>query len=325
MPAPAAALAQYRRQQAITARTVAGALALWARMDPDALAETWALIASPLWRLMAGAQVASASAAAAYVPAVLEEQGIDPGAVATARPRSLAGVASDGRELEPLLYSAVALAREGRFGLGLSGADALARGRDRLASIVATQAADAGRVATSVAAFTRPAANAYVRALNLPSCSRCVVLAGRVYKSSQAFDRHPRCDCVHVPSAESIAGDATTSPRAAFDSLTEAEQNRIFTNDGARAIRDGADLGQVVNARRGMRPASVYGRDVLVTSEGTTVRGVAGRALGDAARARGQRYRSSRTPRLMPESIYGLAGDDRGEALRLLRRFGYIT
>lgn len=29
--------------------------------------------------------------------------------------------------------------------------------------------------------------------------------------------------------------------------------------------------------------------------------------------------------RVMPESIYQIAGDDREEAIRLLRRFGYIT
>lgn len=136
--------------------------------------------------------------------------------------------------------------------------------------------------------------------------------------------------------------------------MSQAEQNRIFTRAGARAIRDGADMNQIVNARRGAAGLSVpgrltaeeqrmlrggrdrgrltrqpvYGQEVFTTTEGTTRRGLAGRRLGawseDATRRRGARYRSARTPRLMPESIYELA-EDREDAVRLLRRFGYIT
>ena len=57
----------------------------------------------------------------------------------------------------------------------------------------------------------------------------------------------------------------------------------------------------------------MFGRRVFVTTEGTTRRGVAGARLGQA-----------RTPRLMPESILEIA-TDREDAVRLLRRFGYIT
>ena len=110
------------------------------------------------------------------------------------------------------------------------------------------------------------------------------------------------CDCRHIPSTEVVAGDLVTDPSAYFDSLSLEEQNRVFTNAGARAIREGADMGRVVNARRGMSMAQVAGRELLVTSE----------------RARRGRVR------LMPESIFEVARS-REEALRLLRTHGYIV
>ena len=114
-----------------------------------------------------------------------------------------------------------------------------------------------------------------------------------------------------------------------FGSLSRREQDRIFTAAGARAIRDGADITSVVNARRGMYTASAYGRRLGATREGATVRGAFYRSERARAIARGQvpasigRAYRLRTPRLMPEQIYQLAGS-RDEAIAMLRRFGYI-
>lgn len=91
-----------------------------------------------------------------------------------------------------------------------------------------------------------------------------------------------------------------------FNSLSAAEQDRLFTKAGAEAIRSGADLARVVNARRGMYEAG--GRSF--TREATTRRG----------RLPGQ----SRGPRLMPAQILREAGGDRAEALRLFRLHGYL-
>jgi hypothetical protein len=96
-----------------------------------------------------------------------------------------------------------------------------------------------------------------------------------------------------------------TDPKLYFESLSGPEQDRIFTKVGAQAIRDGADIFQVVNARR--TKAGMYTAGGLkYTTESTTKRG----------RKRG--------PRLMPESIYKIAGSDRAEAIRLLRFHGYL-
>jgi hypothetical protein len=163
------------------------------------------------------------------------------------------------------------------------------------------------------------------------------------------------CDCVHIPAAEDIRDEVRTDPTQYFDSLTEAQQDAAFTRAGAQAIRDGADIAQVVNARRGaagigyaagrlteaektmlrggrqrghLERASVFGQDLFVTTEGTTTRGAAGVRLGARETGRktnGSRYRVARAPRLMPESIYEIAGGNRDEAIRLLKRNGYIT
>lgn len=280
-----------------------------------------------LFRTTVRAQLTAADRSSGYVRAVLAEQGLDTAPPAV-DPFLFAAVASDGRALDSLLQEPAATTARLLAG-GVDRDRALARGRFELARIVSTQVADAGRVADGVAAVASPATGWY-RMLQPPSCARCVVLAGRFYRSNQGFLRHPRCDCVHIPAAESDSSLAFDSA-SYFASLTEAQQNKIFTVDGARAIRDGADVKQVVDVRRGMRTASIGGRDVLITTEGTTRRGwytAVQRALDpNVEMQRSGRYYRTTKPRLMPEQIYSLAdqnGWDRAELVRQLTRNGYL-
>ena len=214
--------------------------------------------------------------------------------------------------------------------------------------ITHTMVIDAARAAEVSGAAVYPQAQGWVRMLNLPSCSRCVVLAGRFYRWSEGFERHPLCDCRHIPSAESDSGDMRVNASKYFDSLPTAadlaeqhpdltvrmrreaglvSQEDVFTNAGAEAIRHGADINQVVNARRGMRTAQIGGRDALLTSEGVTRRGVAYRTLtqGQATdvRGTGERYFSASRPRVMPETLLA-AATDRDDAVRLLKLNGFI-
>ena len=53
--------------------------------------------------------------------------------------------------------------------------------------VVLTEIGDTSRVTTGVDLMTRPGIAGYVRYLNPPSCSRCVILAGRVYHTDVAF------------------------------------------------------------------------------------------------------------------------------------------
>lgn len=282
----------YARQQRITAAGLAAARRAWKRGDMAALISA-----------VMAAQLVAAQEAAASVPLMLAEQDLSADAAGTVNARAFAGIASDGRQLDTLL------AIPGTLGA--------------LDLIASTQIQDAARGAAGAAVVARPTVTGYVRMLNPPSCSRCAILAGKFYKWNQGFQRHPRCDCRHIPSSESLAGDLTVNPDAYFRSLTTAEQDRYFTKAGAQAIRDGADISQVVNARRGMTTAQFGSRRAIVTTEGTTSRGVAGRNFGDLRKVKGERYRRSSRPRVMPETIYEVA-TDRADAIRLLRLNGFI-
>ncbi len=347
------ARAYYAAQASLAEGAQVTARGLWSELDPADLSGSWlsSRIGLRLFVALSAAQLTAAGMAAAYVAAALFQQGARSAPLGMVEPRSLAGVASDGRDLESLLYQpligTLTAIRDGATPLR-----ALEMGGSALATIADTQTSDAGRAAVSVAMTAEPLVTGWVRILVPPSCGRCAVLAGRFYRWSDGFTRHERCDCVHAPAVEDTDDDLRTDPEAYFRSLSESDQDKYFTKAGAQAIRDGADIGQVVNARRGARGLSqpgrltdaeqkmlkggrnrgrlervdVYGRKVAVTSEGVTVRGVAGKRLAAAGttRDRGARYRRAKTPRLMPEAIADIAGDDREERIRLLRRFGYI-
>lgn len=349
MSALALARRHYRLRQRLITAVVADARRLWRQVDVADLDGWFRQYGPRLVVMLAAAQLAAARAADGYVTDTLEAQGIDPDPLGHVAAAAFSGLASDGRTLDGLLLSPVLTVKEA-IGQGARPRLAVARGWAHLDMILSTQVADAGRTADGAALAARPRVGGYVRMLQGKSCSRCVILAGRWYRWNAGFDRHPRCDCIHIPAAEDQAGDLRTDPRQYFDSLTEAEQDRAFTKAGAQAIRDGADMNQVVNARRGarglntaagrrtreearalrdgrdrgsMQTERVYGRDAFITTEGTTSRGIAGRRLADLQKIDGQRYRRSRTPRLMPEQIYRDA-TSREDAIRLLRRFGYI-
>lgn len=195
-----------------------------------------------------------------------------------------AGAASDGRPLTGLMAQATNPA-----GLGV---------------IVRTQLADANRTAESLQIVATPRVG-YVRMVEPGACSRCIVLAGRFYRWNRGFMRHPNCVCTHIPSLESDSDDFRVNPYEYFNSMSPEEQDRVFTKAGAEAIRDGADMSQVVNARRGMTRNGVF------TTEGTTS-GHASTVLRP-----GQR-------RMTPESIYAQARGNREVAQQLLREHGYI-
>lgn len=281
-------------------------------VDPARVHESWVAGVAPVIRSAVAAQTVAARNGESYVAAALLEQGIDVDPEAAVSPGRLVGVAGDGRPVATLADVPRWQALDA-ISAGVDPRDAMLESLATLTTMMATVVQDAGRGAESLAIAARPRVG-YTRMLVGDSCSRCVVLAGKFFRWNVGFDRHPQDDCVHIPTAESVAGDVTTDPRTYFDGLTEVEQDRTFTRAGAQAIRDGADLGQVVNARRGMSTATTagkrrrLGRDrngVFTTTEGAT------------------RHRG-RGPRLMPESIYEIA-EDRADAVRLLKINGYLT
>jgi hypothetical protein len=325
VPPPDAATTHYLGQQAIAQSAVASTRALWAQLDPTALTESWTddVIGSQILARVSTGQFLAASRADAYLDAVTLELSIDAPASAAVGPRAFAGVASDGRNLSSLIYEPVITSKVAMAN-GATITDAMQAGQDALTRIVGTQVQDAGRTAVGTGIAARPAITTWVRMLNPPSCSRCVVLAGKRFRWNQGFARHPLCDCRHIPSTENVAGDLTTNPRTYFDSLSTTDQDKYFTAAGAEAIRNGADISQVVNARR----SGLYmANGQLATLEGTTRRGIAGsrlQAAGSTTKSTGGRYTRVTEPRLMPETIMANAAD-RDEAIAQLRRYAYLV
>lgn len=270
---------------------------LWRRL-PSEFDAAWTDLGPQVLTLISAGQLAAAREASTYVPAVLSELGVAADPVAQVVSGSVVGVAASGVSLADLMPSPI-IATKQAIASGASLVQAKESGGALLDGIAHSQVSDAGRTVESVEIAVRPTVTGYVRMLNLPSCSRCVILAGRFYRWSAGFKRHNRCDCRHIPASEDVASDMRTDPLAAI----KAGQVRGLSKADAKAIvEDGADPNQVINAQRGMSTGQVLGQKVK---------------LAGATKAQGAQ-------RLRPETLYQLAGGDRLEAQRLLYRFGYL-
>jgi hypothetical protein len=298
-----AAESHYRQIQRLQAKAVIAGRAAWARITPSALSESWLTQAALLAPILSGFQVQAAASGASYVSSSLAEQGEYVAPDGFVDPSGFGGYASDGRPLTGLLYSPVTKAKAAIAG-GASVQQALAVGGAALELRMKVTVADAGRAAAGVNIASRNGVG-YIRMLNPPSCGRCSILAGKFYRWNAGFNRHPYCDCIHVPAngVEAARSEGLMhDPYEYFHSLGANEQDALFGKAEAKAIRDGADIFQTVNARRGMKPGG------LVTTEGTSRRG---------------NYGSGRPPRLTPEAIYA-QNLSREQTLRLLQHYGYI-
>lgn len=304
MGVPDAAVANYRQSQRLQAAAQLRARRLWRLLDPRFLSESWSelLAASSLEAEVSRLQVAAATAGAGFGARTLAAQGVYDAPERFVDVSAFGGFAGDGRSLGGLLYTAVPHTKR-LIGGGMDVSSAMRHGGKFLGMAVKTAVADAGRQAAGVDTFARPNTG-YVRMLNPPSCSRCAVLAGKFYKHNAGFLRHPRCDCTHIPTMENTGEDLRTDPYAYFESLSADGQDKAFTKAGAQAIRDGSDLFQVVNSRRGM---SANG---LTTAEGTSRHGFAASRLNGSAR-------------LTPEAIYA-KNLPRRDTLLMLERNGYL-
>lgn len=305
MSVPAAVVSQYRASQRLQSQAALAARRAWGQVQAGLISQSWEIILrnSGLIATVSAAQVANATAGASYSADALAQQGLYEPPEAFVNPAGFAGVAADGRTLEGLLYSTAPYVKS-LIGGGMDVTTAMGTGAKHVQMLAKTTVADAGRGAAGVDIASRRGVG-YVRMLNPPSCSRCSVLAGKFYRWNAGFLRHPGCDCVHVASTDKAVNGGESEglihdPYDYFKSLSDAEQDRLYTKAGAQAIRDGADLFQVVNSRRGMKPGG------LVTTEGTSRRGNFGRK-----------------GRLTPEGIYS-QNLSRAETLKLLESNGYI-
>lgn len=321
----ALAEARYLQVQNLTRGTVGAVQALWSDMTPDRTlaamqGETGRLI---LNTVMAG-QMSAAQGAQAFVTGSMMAQGAGLAQEATLNSGALVGLASDGRALATLLYLP-AITTAQALQMGMTPEAAMVRGLAQMATMVATQIVDTARTATSVAMTAERKCVGYVRVVKLPACSRCIILAGRQYSYSTGFKRHPKCDCGMEPmgDAEWRSRKTAKAPDDLFNAMSPEERRKRFGTAGADAIENGADINQVVNARRGLSTTTT---GKTVTTEGTTKRGIGGQALNVGfEKAQGQRLMRAKEARLMPEQILKQADGNRDLQLALLKKHGYIS
>jgi hypothetical protein len=330
----AVAAAHQFAQNGLISNTVKAVLSLWNGMRIDSLSEDWRFVGPRAYGYVSAAQEMVAAEAAAYVQHALAVQGIEiplPPIV----PREFAGATADGRSLEGLLVGGVVSAKN-TAARGGDVASIRASGAAYLTTVIKTEITDAGTVADQVALVaaqrtdTTPARAdsgtlrntegrkvhyGWVRMLTPPSCGRCVLLAGKFYKWNDGFERHPNCDCRHIPVEESLSSDVRVDPERYFRSLTIAQQERYFGVANSAAIAAGGDFYQVMNAA--LRKGGLYtvGKR-RYTREGTTRRGFY-RSTTEAGRARQKRP--------TPYQIMKDARGDQAAAVRLLRQFGYVV
>lgn len=248
---PQASREFYQARNRLTIITRVEIRRAWRRMGPD-FDTSWRLVRPHLVALVRQAQLSAAEMGAQYIEDALAETGQDAEPVAKVRPEAFAGVASDGRPLDGLLLGGVTHTKTAVEG-GASRTEALATGQRFLDMAAWTQIADAARGGSSVAMIARPKVTGYIRVVNPPCCPRCAVLAGKWFSTNTGFQRHPRCDCYHVPDVNRTNQDLASDPQELLDrgqvhGLTKAQQ---------QALDDGADLGRIVNVRRNMDATQV--------------------------------------------------------------------
>lgn len=315
----ATAASYQAEQEKAKAQMLATILTVWLAIDTKNAYKSWvASIGQRIYVLISILQELIASDSNGYVRKVLGDQDIlyDGPSI---NPINFAGIASDGRDLESLIAGALVEFLKAKR-QGLQDQQALDRGANFLRLVVNTQIADAARAAESVSLVVADGRDmdtgkkvdvGWVRLLTPPSCGRCAVLAGKFYKWSDGFERHPNCDCRHIPVTVAAADGIVANSYTYFNSLTTDEQDYYFGKAQAQAIRDGADIAQVVNA--GRTKGSMFTADdgKRYTNEGTTKRGYARKVAG-------------RVLRPTPAQIYKDAKGNREAAIAALLKFGYI-
>lgn len=314
---PRAASEFYASQQAVTTTARNEVRRLWRGMGDD-LDASWRRVGPQVFAVIAEGQAQMALQALTYNHDVLGQLDIPDRPMGEVVPGSFAGMASDGRPLETLTEHSVVRTKVS-IREGATTQQALSESGRWLQLVSQLQVADAARLAVGVGTVARTNIIGNVRVLNPPVCQRCAVLGGRFYRWSDGFDRHPGDDCTMMPARNA---DWAKAEGFIFDPMDAYRRGEIKDLNAGQieALENGADIGQVVNAYRGMSATT----PALVTPEGISRRGIAGKSLGNFARETGARYSTSQTPRLTPEAIYQLAGN-RTEAIALLRTHGYIT
>ncbi|GAA1513762.1 hypothetical protein [Brevibacterium permense] len=281
----------------------------WKRVNPGSIVSSWQTLSAGVIGAVMLAQTETIDNSNDYIDFAFNDQNID-GLDARLRPGAVVGtMPATGATLDAAL-AGVAYHALDHIGRGYSTNEAMQTGLVELSKLVQYGVADAGRASSQIRIGSTRQKVGYVRMASLGCCARCSVLAGRYYAWNTGFLRHPHCRCVHIPAQESMADTFATDPYEVFDALTAAEQDRIYTKAGAEAIRNGADMNQVVNSRRGM-----------TTSGRFTAEGVGRRGYYKITSEAGRRGYS----RLSVDEILRRSGSDKERFVSLLTEYGYFV
>ena len=280
----------------------------WKRVNPGSIVSSWQTLSAGVIGAVMLAQTETIENSNDYIDFAFNEQNID-GLDARLRPGAIVGtMPATGATLDAAL-AGVAYHALDHIGRGRSVREAMDGGMLELAQLVQYAVADSSRASAKVRIGTTQTSVGYTRVVSAGCCARCAVLAGKFYRWNDGFLRHPNCLCLHFPATSAVAAQTATDPYEAFEALSEKEQDRIYTKSGAEAIRNGADMNQVINSRRGMTTSGRF------TSEGATKRGYF-RISSEAGRA-GKR-------RLSVDEILRRSGQDKARFVSLLTEYGYF-
>ena len=285
----------YLEQQTISVSTALAVKSLWGQMGED-FDQSWLRVGPSILQTVELGRAAAVTRSLGYASAVLEETNQDAPAAGELNPNRFLESAPNGQPMVDVLAGSVVQAKVA-VQSGAPAQEALGQAERWLTGVTLTALADTGRAVVGADIAQRPTLTGYVRMLNAPSCSRCIILAGKFFKWNEGFQRHPRCDCKHIPAQNADWAKAEgfiSDPYEAFNSLTKSEQERVFGRIESRAIRDGADIYRIEN---------------------TKLRGL-GTAKG--------REKYGTPTRLTIDDIYRTAGN-RKNAIAAMEREGYIT
>lgn len=269
---PEASANQYRAQQAITGTTAKAVSRLWSRMGTD-FDVSWSTIAPQMREVVETGRAAAVAVAVPYTASVLAETGQVAEPIGPLAPAAFLASAPDGRPIGSMLEQSVVKAKVA-VGSGMTPDRALFAAGQWLTMATLTTLADTRRMVYQADIIQRPTLTGFTRMLNPPSCKDCAILAGKWFRWNTGFERHPNCDCIHIPAAENIAGDLRTDPNALFDSMTPAEQEKTFGRSEARALREGADIYKVVNQSNRKLSTANSAIDTIYRNAGTRTNAV---------------------------------------------------
>jgi len=285
----------YLEQQTISVSTALAVKSLWSGMTDD-FDKSWLSVGPAVLETVELGRAASVVRSVGYTDAVLAETNQEAPATGQLNQARFLQSAPNGQPMADVVSGSVVQAKVA-VKSGLPAQEALGQAERWLTGVVLTALADTGRSVVGADIARRPTLTGYVRMLNPPSCSRCIILAGKFFRWNEGFQRHPRCDCKHIPAQDADWAKAEgfiADPYEAFKAMSPAEQERVFGRIEARAIRDGADIYRIENTKlRGLGTAK--GREKFGTPTKMTI-----------------------------DDIYRTAGN-RKNAIAAMEREGYIT